>query len=160
MNEVTSRGIHKPQELSVCFWVMSPPTRPEFGTFQHLGVLSRQEGERGWKWIKCRQGKQCECCPLSLGKDLLHGEDSRCSLKWACWYFNPLLVLRKDKLPWVEMHLSHLVALGKDPNWLRIYSLKHNKDRGSPGLWRCDEGPAVINIFPRDQIRNDNYLFL
>lgn len=55
------------------------------------------------------------------------------------------------------MHLSHFVALGKD---LRINSLKHNKDRGSPGLWRCDEGTAVINILPWDQIRNDNYLFL
>lgn len=58
------------------------------------------------------------------------------------------------------MHFSHLVALGKDPNWLRIYSLAHNKGRRSPGLWRCDEGLAAISTFPQDQIRNDNYLFL
>lgn len=58
------------------------------------------------------------------------------------------------------MHLSYIVALGKDPKRLRIYSLQPNKGRGSPGLWGCDEGPAVINTFPQDQIRTDNYLFL
>lgn len=58
------------------------------------------------------------------------------------------------------MHLSCIVVLGKDPSWLRIHSLQPNEGRGSPGLWGCDEGQAVINTLPRDQIRSANYLFL
>lgn len=77
---------------------MPPPTRPEFGTFYHLGVLSQQEGERGWKRIKYRQGKQCEHCLLSPGEDLLHREDSRCSLKWASWYLNTLYSVEKTSV--------------------------------------------------------------
>lgn len=51
-----------------------------------------------------------------------------------------------------------LSQLERPPKWLRVYSPEHNKGRGSPGLWGCGKGLAVINIFPRDQIRNDNHL--
>lgn len=53
----------------------------------------------------------------------------------------------------MQMHLSHLVALRKDANWLRVHSLEHNKGGDSPGLWGCDTGPAVINTYPQSRLK-------
>lgn len=73
MNEVTSRGIHKPQELSVCLSHVATKPGQRLAPFSILeSFLCRRES--GGEQIKCRQGKWCECCLLSPG-----GE------KWIAW---------------------------------------------------------------------------
>ena len=51
------------------------------------------------------------------------------------------------------MHLSHLVTLGNDANWLRVHSLEHNKGGDSLGLWGCDTRPAGINTCPQSRLK-------
>lgn len=63
-------------------------------------------------------------------------------------FFVYYVVLRKHKLPSMQMHLSHSVTLIKDVNWLRVHSREYDKGRDSPGLWGCDTEPAVVNTCP------------
>jgi hypothetical protein len=128
MNEVTSRRIHESLELLVCLWVMSPPSRSEFGTCQILNSFLSKRERGGWECTKVVRGKYCKLCLHAPG-DLLHGEDSRCSLKWDSWHSNPLCSIEKAQValsPEVTYSLTHL--------WKRLQlaqsKLKPNKGRG------------------------------
>lgn len=95
MNEVTSRGIHKPQELSVCLSHVATKPGQRLAPFSILeSFLCRRERAEGNKLSVGRENGVSAVFSLLGEKNGLHG-DSRCSLKWASWYFNPLYSVEK-----------------------------------------------------------------